>query len=411
VEITISDAFRKQLDITERHQVLYGGSGSGKSCFAARKIFYRCMVEGNHKFLVIRKVAVTLKESVIEIILEVLAENNIQYNYNKSDLHITFYNKRGQLNKILFLGLDDSEKIKSIANISGIWIEEATELSEKDYDQLNLRLRHPKVAYEQIIITFNPDESVGAWIKEKFFNNIVVDETGKPIQSVMHSTILDNPDPEVRKRYISTLQSLTDAVAIKIYRDGEWAAPEGQIYEHIKNIPYRDYPKNPDEVIYGIDWGFNNPTAIIEILIKDQEFYFRELLYEQKLTDSKIIRRLEELKVDENALLYGDSEAPDKVEGLCESGYNCIGAKKGKGSVFAGITWIKNQKCYTCNENVNLNSEIKKYRWIKKKDGTTIDEPVKMFDHGLDAVRYALYTHYFKQIDKGFIAVPDVRVY
>ena len=100
---------------------------------------------------------------------------------NKTDMSFMFSNG----NEILTTGLDDPEKIKSIYNITSIWIEEATELEKGDFDQLDLRLRNDSDNYKQIILSFNP-VSETHWIKAEFFD--------KPIENctLLHSTFKNN---------------------------------------------------------------------------------------------------------------------------------------------------------------------------------------------------------------------------
>ena len=150
-----------------RYLVLYGGAGSGKSVFAAQKILVRMLTEQPHRFLVVRKVARTLRFSVFSLFQDMIAQWNLTplFKINKSDMTITCING----NQIIFAGLDDVEKLKSIAGVTGIWIEEASELEERDFHQLDLRLRGPTKHYKQIILTFNPISALH-WLKKVFFD-------------------------------------------------------------------------------------------------------------------------------------------------------------------------------------------------------------------------------------------------
>ena len=90
-----------------------------------------------------------------------------------SDMYITFKNG----SQILFAGLDDVEKLKSIFDITGIWIEEASEILESDFNQLDIRLRTQCPYYLQFIITFNPI-SITHWLKRRFFDLDISDHDG-----------------------------------------------------------------------------------------------------------------------------------------------------------------------------------------------------------------------------------------
>lgn len=169
MNIRVSESFFPLLKNAARYLVMFGGGGSGKSEFAGRKIFYRCMNEGGHRFLIMRKIRNRLGGSVIRVMQSILNENNVAYKFNESKRIMSFRSRRnGAMNELLFDGLDDPEKIKSIKDITSIWLEETTEFTKADFEQINLRLRGETPFYKQIMMTFNPDESVGKWLKTMF---------------------------------------------------------------------------------------------------------------------------------------------------------------------------------------------------------------------------------------------------
>ena len=128
-------------DYEHRFEVYYGGAGSGKSFFIAQKLLLKALKE-KRKLLVMRKVGSTLKDSVWQLILDTLIEWLLydECTINKSVFTIELPND----SMFLFKGMDDIEKIKSITGITDIWVEEATEFTEEDIEQLNLRLRAQK---------------------------------------------------------------------------------------------------------------------------------------------------------------------------------------------------------------------------------------------------------------------------
>ena len=164
---TSNDVFLPLFFVRSRWLVLMGGGGSGKSHFAARKLVERCVSEAGHRILVTRKFFNSLRLSCYALLCD-----EIQTYYpdcgavmTVSPMRITFPN--GSV--ILFAGLDDVEKLKSIHHITSVWVEEASECLERDVDQLNIRLRDESPYYKQIIVTFNP-VSVTHWLKARFFD-------------------------------------------------------------------------------------------------------------------------------------------------------------------------------------------------------------------------------------------------
>lgn len=178
-----NDAFFPLYMCKSRYLVLKGGAGSGKSIFAGQKILERVTSEPGHRWLVCRKVAKTLRDSCFAQLCGQVRQlyPDSGYKINKSDMAITFAN--GSV--ILFAGLDDVEKLKSIYNITGIWIEEASELKEGDFNQLDIRLRGETRFYKQIIISFNPI-SIMHWLKKRFWDR------KDPRATVHESTYKDN---------------------------------------------------------------------------------------------------------------------------------------------------------------------------------------------------------------------------
>ncbi len=140
-----------------RYLALFGGGGSGKSVYAIQKFIRRLVNEsdGKHKFLFIRKVATTIRETIFDLTKKELEKSGfLQFcEINKTDKTIIF-TPNG--NKIIFLGVDDSEKLKSLVGVTGVFIEEVTELEEIDFLQINLRLRGETAYYKQIVFAFNP---------------------------------------------------------------------------------------------------------------------------------------------------------------------------------------------------------------------------------------------------------------
>ena len=197
-----------------RYLVLVGGGGSGKSVFAAQKIIYRMLAEptAKHRILVVRKVAKTLRESVFALLKGIISDWGFAnlFEYNKSDMTITCKNG----NQILMAGLDDVEKLKSIYNVTSIWIEEASELEPEDYRQLDIRLRGETISYKQMLFSFNPI-SITHWLKGEFF------DVRKHGSLTLHTTYKDNKFLD--KEAIAVLEAFreTDPYYYQVYGLGE----------------------------------------------------------------------------------------------------------------------------------------------------------------------------------------------
>jgi phage terminase large subunit len=371
---------------TTRWLILYGGAGSGKSKFAAQKIIFRMLTERPHLFLILRKRAVTLRSSVFADLVGCINRWGLQplFRVTTSPMEITAANG----NKIIFRGLDDPEKIKSItgtdADLTGIWAEETSEFEEKDIDQLNLRLRGRSRNYKQFILTFNPISETH-WLKRRFF------DIERPNATINHSTYLDNRF--IDDEYRAELDALKQANPqyYDVYALGKWGSLGDVVYSRYKVSPdvSNDWG-NYEKLVIGLDFGWNDPHALVCAGVRGKSlFVFREL-YLKHTTIPELIREMERAEIPKNQRIIADSQNPGAIQELRNAGFWVDGAKKGKDSVLEGIRFLQEYEIMIHPYCTAFAKEISMYSWRKDKDGKPIDEPVGINDHTLDALRYAM---------------------
>lgn len=218
--------FRPYLtDNTHRYLILYGGAGSGKSVFAVQRFLYRLLTLPLCNILVVRAVAATNRDSTYALFRQVISKWGLSelFSCKDSDLRISCANG----NSVIFKGLDDTEKLKSITfpkgELTDIWIEEASEILEEDFNQLDVRLRG-KGAHKQMVLTFNP-VSVLHWLKLRFFDR------QDPRALVLKSTYKDNQFLD--EDYKRTLEGYkdTDPYYYSVYCLGEWGVLGQTIFD------------------------------------------------------------------------------------------------------------------------------------------------------------------------------------
>lgn len=370
-----SDFDEKNKD--KRIIINYGGAGSGKSHSRIQKFVLRFIQERDIRILVTRKTLPALRITAYQGIIDCLNTLEIPYNINKSEMTIRFKD-----NIMYFKGLDESEKIKS-AEFNYIFSEESTEITKEDLLQLNLRMRRAnKNGTNQMDLCFNPIDANHYLIKE--YINVNRDDV-----AVNHSTYKDNPF--LPEEYIKELENLVnqDENYYRIYALGEPGILSNIIYS---NYIIEDF--NIDFECYGEDYGFNNPTAIIGIQMKDGEIYCKEILYQKGLTTEDLISWKDKNKINKTLPCYGDSAEPKTIEQMKRERYNMRAPDK---SVKAGIDFLKSKRIHIHIDSVNLQQEIRGYKYRELKDGTVLDEPVGIFDHLMDAMRYAAFTHYYNK--------------
>ncbi len=363
-----------------RYLLLYGGAGSGKSYFAGEKLVLRTLNEKGHRFLVLRKVARTIRHSCFDLLREVISQWGLSqvFKVNKSDLQITIPG----WGEILFAGLDDVEKLKSIYRITGVWIEEPTELTADDFRQINLRLRGITPYYKQIMMTFNPISAL-SWIKRDFFDN------PKENSKIVKTTYQDNRF--IDEEYKQVIESLKDQdyVYYQVYALGEWGVLGNLI---LTNYEVHDFPTDESwfSTIYqGMDYGFNDPSAFLKIGVKDDELYWFDELYMKGLTNSEWIQE-SSTKANKSRLIIADSAEPDRIKEFRQAGFRIQGAVKGKDSVRAGIDFLRRKKNHIHPNSPYVLKEMQGWKYKEDRDGNVYDEPVEINDHLMSAGRYAI---------------------
>lgn len=365
-----------------RYLVLRGGAGSGKSVFVADHICIRLMREAGHNWCAFRKVAVTSRTSIFAQFGESISRLGVTslWKKNRTELTWTFV-PNGSVFRCL--GMDDPEKLKSIVGMSGAWLEEATEFLPADLEQINLRLRGKTPGRKQIILSFNP-VSARHWLKARFY------DTPTPNARLVHTTYRDNRFLDTE--YEAQLNELCDRdpIMAAIYRDGLWGQLKGAIYAPFLDGPW---PETFEDTSYGLDFGFNHPTALIRSDYRDGAVYLTEELYVRGKTTAEVIAIMEKRGISRKAPIYADAAEPDRIKEISLAGYNIHAAYKGPNSVKAGIDFVKSLKVYTKAGNENLNAENALYAWAVDREGNAMDEPVKAFDDAMDAMRYGIFTH------------------
>lgn len=219
IPITINDCYLPHLFRPERIQIRYGGSASGKSDVTATELLMKAIGQKYFRGLFVRKYQVTVRDSQFALFQDLIKRYGLQdlFRVNKSDMDITCIPTG---NVLMSGGLDDVDKLKSIPDVTDIWIEEPIDrkgsVTESDFTELNRRLRCDK-ASNHIYLTFNPIAKEN-WIHRLFFeqNNYDV--------FALKTTYRDNAflPPDTEAQY-ETLRK-TNPDEYRIYGEGEWGS-------------------------------------------------------------------------------------------------------------------------------------------------------------------------------------------
>lgn len=377
-----NDAYYPYLfDYSNRYEVYYGRAGSGKSVFITQKILCKACTS-KRKVLVIRKYATTLKDSVFQLFIDQLKKWKI-YKFckvNMSTYTITLPNE----SVLLFKGLDDPEKIKSITDITDIWCEECSELSLDEFTQLDLRLR-AQSGNLQIFVSFNP-VSKQNFVYQKWFANGAPDNT-----FVLHTTYKDNKF--LPKAYIDALleKQKSNPTYYKIYALGEFCTLDKLVYYNWKVEDF-DNTQIKGKLLVGLDFGYtNDPTALVASVMTDKKIYIFKEWVDTNKTNPQIAQVIKSLGFQKSTIIC-DSAEPKSIQELRQNGvYAARESTKGPDSIIHGIQRLWEYEIIvhpSCTETI---TEFENYSWQKDKTtGEYINKPIDMFNHCMDALRYSL---------------------
>jgi phage terminase large subunit len=388
-----NDVYLPYLEDITRTQIFYGGSSSGKSKFLAQRTVHDLM-KGKRNYLVTRKVARTLRGSVFTEVCKVIREWDVSglFNINKSDMVITCTNGY----QVIFAGLDDVEKLKSLTTnkgvITDIWGEEATEYERADLKQLFKRQRGGDESVpKRITLSFNPILQTH-FIYTDYFSTVAWSDSQTQYHgddlSILKTTYKDNRF--LTKQDVEDLENEIDPYYRDVYTLGNWGVLGNVIF---KNWRVDDLSGMTDQFTnrrIGLDFGFSDDPAAMPITHYDSKrkiIYVYDELYERGLTNDVLAREIK-TKIG-NDILTADSSEPKSIQEIVNEGISAKGARKGKDSVLFGIQWLQQQEIIIDSKCINTRNEFQSYKWKEDKDGNAIRQPVDHNNHIIDALRYA----------------------
>lgn len=335
---------------------LQGGTRSAKTYSALQYLIRLCTKYSGMTISVCRDTYNALKATAMRDFFDLLNEANLYRprNYNKTD-HLYYLNG----NVIEFFGLDSPGKVQGRKrNI--LLVDEAIEADWDVVTQLKLRTTH------NIIYCFNP-----SLIEHPIYEDLARDDA-----AVCITTYKDNK--HLNQATIDEIERLqiSDPDLWRVYGEGMPAQARDSVYTHHTIAPYT--PTN--EFCYGLDVGYQHAMALIEVGKIPSGIQWHEIIYAANITTSDLLRMMEG-KVNKRTMIHVDSARPDVITELQRAGYLAKGAIK---SVTAGINVVKSRGLVITSDSVNLQREVKSYRYNPNRP----DEVIKANDDGMDAGRY-----------------------
>lgn len=405
--------------------LLIGSYGSGKSHAVVQKLILK-LLEERRKCCVIRNVYDTHKESTFDLIkqvlgdLHLLAEEGVRKHPTKvcwrvSPLGFTFPNG----SRIIFKGMDDTEKIKSLNGVSLVWIEECSEITLAKYLELLGRVRTPNKSMH-FILTCNPVSRYN-WVYQNFFAKTEEDghiETIVPEQKFYnrkilvhngiyyhHSVCTDNTF--LPQEYITRLDSMKyyDRALWIVARLGQFGTSGLRVLPQFEVMSSDLVAKAAIEIPaewhrVGMDFGFETSfNAVVKMAIDDKNkwLYIYKEYYKNKMTDDRTAKDLVIWDSNiKNERVKADCAEPKAIRFYRQEGYNMVPCKKladtkSEGSRISNTKKMKRFKRIICSSDcVNTINECKDLTYKKKPDGSIDFGHFNIDPHTFSAMWYGL---------------------
>lgn len=344
-----------------------GGSRSSKTFSLIQIVIVYCLTNENKGVSIVRKSFPSLRASIMRDFFSIMKDMNLydEKRHSKTENIYTFENGSW----VEFFSADDEQKLRGRKR-DVLLCNEGNELSFDEFNQMVMRTTG------KVLVDFNPSDT----------DHWIYDIINQDNSALIKSTYKDNPflgDDQVE--YIENLINV-DENYYKIYALGERPISTTRIYSHFKQ--YVDEIVG-DDIVYGLDFGFNHPTALVECKFIGNKVYVKEIIYENKLTTTDLVLKMNELNIRRDKPIYCDSARPEVIQELNRAGWNK--AQKSDKNVKPGIDAVKSREIYIHYESVNIIKESKLYSWKTSKDDI-LDEPVKLNDDAMDAMRYAIFS-------------------
>lgn len=390
----MNPAYAEHLTNDRQTQIYFGGSSSGKSFGILGQRTIRDMLRGERNYLILRKTARTIRNSCYNEITKCINRMDLaaQFTINKTDMVITH---KASGRQILFAGLDDVEKVKSITPavgvITDIMIEEATEAEYNDYKSLIKRLRGQCEVPKRMVLLFNP-VTQDHWIYTEFFVGRFDDNTGfyyGSDLSILRTTYKHNRF--LTQEDINRLESETDKYYYDVYTLGKWGVLGHLIYTNWEVRDLSDMLKTVHQFYNGQDFGFfPDPAAFIRVGLNrgKKEIYVFKERKGTHYTNDVLAKEIKPIVGRE--VVTCDNAEPKSIQELNDFGITAVPARKGPGSLEFGIKWLQRHKIIVDVSCTETAGELRKYKYREDRNGNVLPQPVDRDNHLLDGLRYAL---------------------
>lgn len=402
IHCSFSSKYKELFTTKARYIHLLGGRGRGGSYTATQYFLARLTMPSYFRGYFMREVFTDVRESLWRDFKDRIEENETldegEFEFNDSQMSCSFPQTG---NMIMSKGFKKSAgnrtaKLKSLAGATHVVIEEADEISEADFMQLDDTFRTIKSDI-QIILIFNLPPK-GHFIYKRWYTLIDADVPGY-FRAVAKK---DAALLSLFSTYYDNLANINEETAAlwESYKQTNsehyWTIIRGYVSEGVRGRIHKNWKpidRMPGEFVkwYGLDWGFSgDPLALMELERNGKQLFVDQLIYESGLVNDMLDRKMQALGIPRTALIIADKASPKDIEDMRLKGWNIIKSEGGPGSINSGINYLSQFEVFMTTRSVEAWFENENYAYMLDRDKNPTKSPMDKHNHAMDAIRIAM---------------------
>jgi phage terminase large subunit len=328
-----------------------------------------------------------LRKGCIRDFKSIMQSHNLWLQGNWSETNKEYKFPTGSVME--FFGADNADKLRG-GRRDRLFLNEANNVTFDAFEQLEVRTR------ELIFLDWNPTNEFWYYAEVKGKRDDVEELTltYKDNEALDDQTIKSIEQRKNRKNWW------------QVYGLGKLGEVEGRIYtgwQIIDHIPHEARLERR-----GLDFGYtNDPSALVDIYYYNGGFILDEIIYQKGLSNKQLADII--LAQEKQVPIYADCAEPKSIDEIKSYGITILPAAKGRNSVNQGIQYVKDQRISVTQRSLNLLKEYRNYLWDTDKDGKTINKPIDIWNHSMDALRYGMDSYKPKTDNSVYIPIFDLN--
>jgi phage terminase large subunit len=372
----VTTALKKMLALKQPKRIIQGSTSSGKTYGIIPILYDQCIKHPRIKVTVVAETLPAVKEGALDIFVRFMHDegrwNDLQWNAS----NLTYTCRNGS--RMQFKSFDSVGKAKASGKRQILFLNEANHIDFEIADALMIRS-------EEVWMDFNADMEF--WAHTEVLPLPGVDflkltyEDNEAIPSATHSDLMQKKLKAEREERSGNKGYWWNWW--QVYGLGEIGQLQEGVFPLWEVLDQK--PERFQQYIYGLDFGFQHPTALIRMWYFEDEIFAEEVIYQSGLTSMQLIEKMRSKGVEPHIEIIADHARPEMIQELRQAGFYIINADK---NVKKGLDKLKQKTVFVHSDSISIQKENRKYKY-KKINGHVTEEVSKTDDDAMDAMRYA----------------------